>query len=219
MYILVIGCSEVGYHLTKALLASRHEVLVIENNYTRCELLNEELGSVAFQGDGTDQLTLKKAGANRADVLVATTNRDETNLVACQIAKHVYQIDRTIALIKDPKNEPIFQIMGIDAVINSTHLILDNLEEQLPGRPLMRLMNLRSSSMELVTITIPEDANVLGQRLGQVELPPRSYISLVVKATGVERPSADLVLEPADEIIVVTPTGAEQTLYDILTGI
>ena len=162
MYILVIGCSEVGYHLTKALLASRHEVLVIENNHTRCELLNEELGSVAFQGDGTDQLTLKKAGANRADVFVATTNRDETNLVACQIAKHVYQIDRTIALIKDPKNEPIFQIMGIDAVINSTHLILDNLEEQIPGRPLMRLMNLRSSSMELVTITIPEDANVLG---------------------------------------------------------
>jgi len=219
MYILIIGCSEIGYHLTKALLASRHEVMVIEKNYRRCELLIEELGSVAFHGDGTDQLTLKKAGAIRADVLIATTDRDETNLVACQIAKHVYQTDWTIALIKDPKNEPIFQILGVDAVINSTHLILDNLEEQIPGRPLLRLMNLRSSSMELITITIPEDANVLGQRLGQVELPPRSYISLVVKASGVERPSANLVLEAADEIIAVTPSGGEQTLYDIFTGI
>mgnify|MGYP003324708707 CR=1 FL=1 len=102
---------------------------------------------------------------------------------------------------------------------NSTHLILDNLEEQIPGRPLLRFMNLRSSSMELVTISIPEDAHVLGQRLGQVELPPRSYISLVVKPSGVERPSADLILEAADEIIAVTPSGGEATLYDILTEI
>ena len=150
MYILVIGCSAVGYHLTKALLASRHEVMVVEKSHTRYELLREELGSVAFLGDGTDQLALDKAGATRADVLIATTDRDETNLVACQIAKHVYQTNRTIALIKDPKNEPIFQILGVDAVINSTHLILDNLEEQILGRPLLRLMNLRSSSMELV---------------------------------------------------------------------
>ena len=194
-------------------------MVVVEHSHTRYELLREELGSVAFPGDGTDPLALEKAGANRADILIATTDRDETNLVACQIAKHVYQTNRTIALIKDPKNEPIFQILGIDAVINSTHLILDNLEEQILGRPLLRLMNLRSSSMELVSITIPEDANVMGQRLGKVELPPRSYISLVVKPSGVERPSADLILEAADEIIAVTPSGGEQTLYDILTGI
>ena len=219
MYILVIGCSEVGYHLTKALLAAGHEVVVVEKSQVRCELLTEELGSVALQGDGTDQMTLKRAGAGRADVLVAATDRDETNLVACQLAKHVYQTGRTMALIKDPKNETIFQILGVDAVVNSTHLILESLEERIPGRPLLRLMNLRSSSMELVSITIPEDAGVLGQRLGQVELPPRSFISLVVKASGVERPSADLVLEAEDEILAVTPSGGEQTIYDILTGI
>ena len=78
MYILVIGCSEVGYHLTKALLASGHEVVVVEKSRARCDLLTEELGSVALQGDGTDQITLKQAGANRADVVIATTDRPMT---------------------------------------------------------------------------------------------------------------------------------------------
>ena len=219
MYILVIGCSEVGYHLTKALLASGHEVVVVEKSRARCDLLTEELGSVALHGDGTNQITLKQAGASRADVVIAATDRDETNLVACQVAKHVFHTARTMALIKDPKNEPIFQILGVDVVVNSTHLILESLEERIPGRPLLRLMNLRSSSMELVSITIPEDAGVVGRRLGDVELPPRSFISLVVKSNGVERPSGDLVLDAEDEIIAVTPSGGEQTLYDILTGI
>ncbi len=219
MFILVIGCSEVGYHLTKALLASGHEVVVVEQNHVRCELLNEELGSVALQGDGTDQQTLRKGGADRADVLIAATDRDEANLVACQMAKHVFQTSRTMALIKDPKNEPIFQILGVDVVVNSTHLILESLEERIPGRPLLRLMNLRSSSMELVSITIPHDAGLVGKRLGEVELPPRIFISLVVKASRVEPPSADLLLEAEDEIIAVTPSGGEQILYDILTGI
>ena len=219
MYTLVIGCSEVGYHLTKALLASGHEVVVVDKSRVRCELLTEELGSVALLGDGTDQITLKQAGANRADVVVAATDRDETNLVACQMAKHVFHTARTMALIKDPKNEPIFQILGVDVVVNSTHLVLESLEERIPGRPLLRLMNLRSSSMELVSITIPEDAGVVGRRLGEVELPPRSFISLVVKTSGVERPSGDLILDAEDEIIAVTPSGGEQSLYDILTGV
>lgn len=219
MYILVIGCSAIGYHLTKALLASGHEVMVVEKNQVRCDMLTEELGSVALQGDGADESTLKEAGATRADLLIAATGRDETNLVACQLARHVFQTSRTMALIKDPKNEPIFQILGVDVVINSTHLILENLEERIPGRTFLRLMNLRSSAIGLVSITIPEDAAVVGRRLEEVELPPRSFISLVVKTNGVESPSGDLVLEAEDEIIAVTPSGGEQILYDILTGV
>ena len=219
MYILVIGCSETGYHLTKALLASGNEVMVVEKSRVRCEMLTGELGSVALQGDGTDESTLKRAGATRADVVIAATSRDETNLVACQLAKHVFRTSRTMALIKDPKNEPIFQILGVDVVINSTHLILESLEERIPGQTFLRLMNLRSSSMGLMSITIPGDARVVGRRLDDVELPPRSFISLVVTTNGVERPSGDLVLEAEDEIIAVTPNGGEQTLYDILTGV
>jgi trk system potassium uptake protein TrkA len=107
MYILIVGCSEVGYHLTKALLASGHEVVAIEKNRSRFQFLTDELGSVAFAGDGAEERTLKQAGITRADVLVAVTGRDETNLVICQMAKHIFRVPRTMALVKDPKNAPL----------------------------------------------------------------------------------------------------------------
>ena len=219
MYILIVGCSEVGYHLTKALLASGHEVVVVEKNRDRYQLLTDELGSVAFAGDGTEERTLRHAGITRADVLVAVSGRDETNLVICQMAKHVFQVPRTMALVKDPKNEPIFHLLGVDVVVNEIHQILASFEEGVPGRPFVHLMNLRVAGMELVSVSIPEDADIVGKRLGEVELPPNSFISLVVKKGGAELPSDVLVLEPEDELVAVTRTGDEQTLYDILTGV
>lgn len=219
MYIVIVGCSEVGYHLTKALLASGHEVVVVEKRAERCQLLSEESGIVSLQGDGTDERTLRKSGITRADVLVAVAGRDETNLVICQMAKHIFQVPRTMALIKDPKNEPIFHVLGVDVVVNAIHQILASFEEGVPGQPLIHLLNLRIQGLELVSVSVPNDAAIVGKRLREIELPPGSFISLVVKKGGAELPSDGLVLEPEDELVAVTPTGQEQVLYDILTGV
>lgn len=219
MYMVIVGCSEVGYHLTKMVLASGHEVIVVEKNRSRCQLLIDELGSVAIQGDGTDEHTLRHAGITRADVLVAVTGSDETNLVICQMTKHIFQVPRTMALIKDPKNEPIFHVLGVDVVVNAVHQILASFEEGVPGRPLVHLMNLRVQGMELVSVSLPEDSGILGKRLGEVELPPSSFISLVVKKSVAHLANDALVMEVDDELVAVTRAGDEQIVYDILTGV
>ena len=217
MYFLIVGCSEAGYHLSKALLASEHEVAVVEKNTARHRILADELGSVAFAGDGTDEGTLKRAGVTRADAVVAVTGRDETNLVICQIAKHVFNVPRTMVLVKDPKNEPLFHILGVDVIVNEVHQILLSFEEGVPGRPFVHLMNLQAPGRELVSVAIPEGASLVGKRLRDVELPPNSMIALVVKKNRVELPSSAVVLEAEDELVAVTQSNDEQTLYDILT--
>ena len=172
MYILIVGCSESGFHLTKMLLASGHEVVVIDKDRERCQLLSDDSGVVTVQGDGATERTLRQAGITRADIVIATTDRDETNLVICQLSKGIFGVPRTMALIKDPKNEPIFHVMGVDVVVNAIHLILASFEEGIPGRPLIHLMNLRVPETELISVSLPEDAAVVGKRLGEVELPP-----------------------------------------------
>ena len=219
MYVVIVGCSESGYHLSKALIAGGHEVVVVEKNAERYHLLNEELGSVALLGDGTDEATLKGAGIARADVVVSLTGADATNLVISQMTRHIFQVPRTMALIKDPKNEPIFHEIGVDVVVNSTHLVLASLEEGVPGRPLVHLMNLRVPGMELVSVSIPEDANIIGKPLNEIELPPNSFITLMVKKSGATLPTGRSVVEPSDELVAVVPEGEEQILYDILTGV
>ena len=219
MYVVIVGCSESGYHLSKALIAGGHEVVVVEKNAERYHLLNEELGSVALLGDGTDEATLKRAGIARADMVVSLTGADATNLVISQMTRHIFQVPRTMALIKDPKNEPIFHEIGVDVVVNSTHLVLASLEEGVPGRPLVHLMNLRVPGMELVSVSIPEDANIIGKPLNEIELPPNSFITLMVKKSGATLPTGRSVVEPSDELVAVVPEGEEQILYDILTGV
>ena len=219
MYVVIVGCNESGYHLSKAMIAGGHEVVVVDKNPERYQLLNEELGSVALLGDGTDEVTLKRAGIARADVVVSLTGADATNLVISQMTKHIFQVPRTMALIKDPKNEPIFHLTGVDVVVNSTHLVLASLEEGIPGRPLVHLMNLRVPGMELVSVSIPADSNIIGKRLSEIELPPNSFITLMVKKTGATLPTGRSVVEPEDELVAVTLEGDEQILYDILTGV
>ena len=81
------------------------------------------------------------------------------------------------------------------------------------------MMNLRVPGMELVSVSIPEDANIIGRPLNEIELPPNSFITLMVKKGGATLPTGRSVVEPSDELVAVVPEGEEQILYDILTGV
>ena len=219
MYIVIVGCSEVGFYLSRALAATGHEVAVIEREPERYQLLTENIGIVALLGDGSDPIVLRRAGMDRADAVVALTGADATNLVICQIAKHISDKPRTVTVVKDPKNEPIFAEMGIDMVVNSVHLALGALEAGVPGQPLRHLMTMHQRDMELVSVSVPNGADVVGKRISELGLPPSSFISLIVKDGQPSLPSGQTVVEADDEIIAVTPMGDEQVLYDILTGV
>ena len=219
MYIVLVGCGRVGYHLTRALLAVGHEVLIIERDQQRYEALREELGSVALRGDGTDVGVLKEAGITRADVVIAVTSRDEDNLAISQLAKGLSHDSKTIAVVRDPQNEALFKLLDVGVTVNSTHLIMTSIEEEIPGHALVHLMNLRAPQTELVSINIPPDAAAVGSPLTEIDLPPSSFVSLVVKHEGAFLPSQDVVLEAGDEVVAVTIPEEEQILYETLTGV
>ena len=218
MYIVVMGYGEVGYHLARALLAIGHEVLIIERDPLRCEAIREELGSIALHGDGSEVPVQKKAGLARADAFIAAGG-DADNLAACQIAKHVFSTPKTVALVSWPENEALFKTLGVDVVINGTNMVLSTIEEELPGRSLLHLTDLKSGGKKMVSISIPQDATTVGRPLEEIELPPNSFISLLVTGDGPHLPSDDLVLHPEDEVIAVTTPDEEQLLHEMLTGI
>jgi trk system potassium uptake protein TrkA len=235
MYIVIVGCGNVGSHLTRTLLAIGHEVLVIEKDPQRCKSIRDELGDLMLQGDGTHVQVLKEAGTSRADVVIAVTSRDEDNLATCQISKHLFRVPKTIALVIDPSNEALFKLLGVDTAINSTHLILTTIEEEIPGHALVHLMDFRIRERDranegsppalsmnphlLVSINVPSDSAVARRSLGDIDLPPNSFVSLVVKAQGPVLPSDDLIIDPGDDVLVVTSSEEEQLLYETLTGV
>ncbi len=219
MYIIVVGGGRVGYYLTKALLSEGHEVLVLERNVTICEALNEELGSICMRGDGCETTTLSEVGTGRSDMLIAVTGDDEDNLVACQVAKHLFHVPRTIARIRNPKNEDIFKKLGIDVTINNTNIILENIEEEVPTHSLTHLRDIRDRGLELVQVRIPENAGTVGKTIKQLELPKDSVLSLIIrKSRRPIVPSSNTILQAEDQVIVVTSHESEDELRATLRG-
>ena len=119
-----------------------------------------------------ESLIERSSGASRADAFVAVTGSDETNLIACQLAKTKFGVAHTVSVVKDTKNDPLFHILGINVVINSTHNIVSSLEEAIPGKPLLHLTQSKIAGLELISVSIPSDSAIAGQTLANLELPP-----------------------------------------------
>jgi trk system potassium uptake protein TrkA len=218
MYIVIVGGGEVGYHLAKILLTDGQEVLILEQDAARSEKLADELGSVVLRGDGCEAATLQTVGTARADMLVAVTDDDARNLVACQVAKHRFNVPRTIARLTNPRNKNIFKILGVDVTVCSTELILAHIEQELPSHPLIPLLKLKSGNLEVIEVKIPPGSKVIGKKLRSFQLPKGSAVLLVVNKTkGPQIPSEDIVIAAEDEVVAITQAENEEAIRSILS--
>ena len=181
MYIIVVGGGRLGYYLTKALIDEGHEVLIIEKDASFCQVITSEMGSVCLHGDGCEAAILDDAGTGRADMLIAVTGDDEDNLVACQVAKHKFNVPRTISRIRNPKNEAIFKKLGIDVTVSSTNIILEHIEREVPSHPLMHLLDIQGEGLGIVEIKIPLDSAAVGKQVKELSLPRDSILSLIIR--------------------------------------
>src|SRR5665811_2104954 len=149
MFVLVVGGGKVGYYLTKELIESGHEVVLMERDAARASQIADEVGSIVVPQDGCEGKYLGEAGCNRADIVAAVTGDDEDNLVICQMAKHHFDVPRTIARVNNPKNEALFRHLGVDELISPTRMILGSIEQDIPVHELLHLAPL-SHEFELV---------------------------------------------------------------------
>lgn len=217
MYIIIVGGGRVGYYLAKQLVEDGHEVLVIEKDAAKCQQITDELGDIALRGDGCEGTTLEAAGTGRADLFIAVTGDDEDNLVACQVAKNKFDVRRTVARINNPKNEVIFKKLGIDTTVSSTALILANIEQELPSHPLIPLLTIKGSGLEIVEVKVPPSSAIVGKRLGEVLLPQQCLITLIIDEEGVPRvPTSDTTIRAGDEVVAVTRSESKDALRLVL---
>lgn len=220
MYIVIVGAGTVGYALALELQGlADHEVVLVDRDRSRAADLREELGEMIAHGDGTEVVFLDSVGTRRADMLIAVTGDDGTNLVACQVAKHWFKVDRTIARVNNPRNEELFRRLGIDSTVSATGAIMAQIEVDLPEHTLVPLMRLHDSGLQLVDLHVLEGSGAAGQAIRSLPLPPQTLITLVVDAAGQPRvPSGDTVLHPGDEVIAVIPHVAEPDLRRLISG-
>jgi trk system potassium uptake protein TrkA len=212
VYIIVGGGGKVGFYLTRELIGQGHEVLLIERSASRCEMIANELGNVVLRGNADEASVLAEAGANRADVVVAVTGDDEDNLVICQVAKRRFSVARAVARINNPKNESIFRLLGIDATVSSTDLILSVIEQEIPSQSLVPLLRLRHADVEVLDIILPKDSSLDGTAVRDLRMPPESLVAIVIREGQPIFPTGSTTLRSGDEILALTRSAHEEDL-------
>jgi trk system potassium uptake protein TrkA len=220
MYIIIVGGGRSGYNLLKALLNEGHEVLVLEKDSRICKTITDELGSVCFRGDGCEAATLAEVGTGRADMVVAVTGDDEDNLVACQVAKHKHNVPRTIARIRNPQNAALFKKLGVDVTVNSTDLILEVIEREVPTHPVTQLLSIEEKGLVIVDVKITPGSSTVGKTVKDLSLPKESKLAIIIPGQGnAHVPTASTVLLAGDQVIAVTTPESKEALRAALLGI
>lgn len=116
MFVIIMGCGRLGAQLATTLEQEGHEVTILDLDKYAFDHLPPGFKGHKLLGDGTDQDTLRRAGAERADAFVSATRGDNRNALAAQVAKHVFQIQRVGSVIFDPIREEVYRGLGLRTI-------------------------------------------------------------------------------------------------------
>jgi len=213
MYVLIAGGGKVGANLTRSLLRAGNEVTLIEQRSYRYDRLEAEFEHQVVRGDATELFVLERAGIKRPpDLLVAATGDDEDNIVICQIAREKYGVQKVIARINDPRNQPYFDLLGITPTVSATGAIMALIEHEVPEHGLIQLLELRQENLEIVELTIDKGSACVGKNIDMVRLPEGARLISVVRAGKAEIADGETQLEAGDQVLAILESGKEDEL-------
>lgn len=115
-FIVIIGCGRLGANLANTLSNHNGNVLIMDTTKDSFRRLSADFGGLAVVGDGIDLDALKNAQIEKASVVIAVTNDDNTNIMIAQLARDMFHVKRVIARLYDPERESVYQELGIDTI-------------------------------------------------------------------------------------------------------
>lgn len=207
MRIVLVGAGEVGYSVARDLASDGHEIIVVENDEERAQRVENDLDVIVIRGNGARPSVLERAGVKSGcddvQLLIACTNRDEVNIMACWIAKKVgvrHVIARAVGL-EFTDNDTWARGLGIDIMISPERSVAKEIEELLEVRGALHAAELAGGKAGIYVFRVAEDSPMCGLPLFEVRNRNKQLITLIVCIQRDAKsfvPKAKDVLRPGD---------------------
>ncbi len=215
MKVVIVGAGEVGYHIALFLSREKIDVVVIDSNKDNLKRVSNDLDVATIDGHGGSPAVLKEAGLDGADILLAVTNSDETNMIACLVAKALFKVKRKIARIRDAEylNNAILlnkYNLNIDPAI-SPELESAKAIIRLVGVPLASVVeDFEDGIVKVVGYKIPSGSYLIGDSLKDLNAKAgfRFLIGIIHRDNTIIIPSGKDRLQDGD--IIYFPVLNEQ---------
>ncbi len=207
-----MGAGEVGFQLAKFLSAENIDVVVVDKNKKKLKKISEVLDVALTEGEGGSPSVLKQAGADEADILLAVTDMDEANMIACLVAKVMFQIPRNVARIRNLEyfsNDILLQSLGINPAISP---------EIEAAKAVIRLIEVpfaadvddfEDGKVKIIGFRIPSDSQLIGKAFKALNLKkPKILIGAIQRGHKIIIPSGNDTLKKND--IIYLPVRMEE---------
>lgn len=211
MYVVIIGAGEVGFHIATMLTQEGHEVALIDRDPESIRRASEELDVLTILGNGASKRVLQQARVSAANILVAATDSDEVNMIACMAAKHV-GVPLTIARVRNPdyldNNASVStEFTGIDYVIQPEMALAEEIAKiaELPGA--LDVETFANGQVHMIEVQVDERSKAVDKQLFKIGLPKNVLLTAVLREDDMTIPTGQTVLRARDRVFL---TGKRQ---------
>ena len=217
MRIAIAGAGNVGRSIAQELIGNGHQIMLIERQASA--LRPERVPQAEWiLADACELSSLQEADLAGCDVVVAATGDDKVNLVVSLLAKTEFAVNRVVARVNRAENEWLFtEQWGVDVSVSTPRLLAALVEEAVSVGDLVRLMSLEQGRASLNELTLAGDSPVVGRTVGEVEWPSDTALVAILRGGRVLVPSAQMPLEPGDELLVVATADRDGELDALLS--
>lgn len=224
MRIMIIGAGAVGFHLARRLSEEHQDVVVVEADAERAEVVEEHLDVMTVTGNGASLPVLERGGIESTDLLLAVTSKDEVNLVAC-LAGSRLGVGVKVARISNPEYHEAGSALsreqlGIDLMINPERECAWETFQLLNSEAATDLAQFAGGRLQLIGLRVRPGARVAGKSLAELdeEMPDRGYVTVAIVRDGeTEIPRGGSRIEAGDQIFLMAPA-AEMPTIPALAG-
>jgi len=209
MKIIIVGAGEVGFTIAQRLSEENHDVVVIEMDQNKVRQIQSVIDVQAILGSGTSPSVLQEAGIKESDIIVAATDSDEANLIACFYAQHLTDYITKIARIKNPeymKHREIFRqdFLNIDLIINPKSEMVASMLRLMEVPWASEVIDFVDGRIKLIGITIEDNSPVLGRTLSSLnDYQHAILVGVIVRGEKVMIPGGQDTIQPNDLIYCV----------------
>jgi len=206
MYIIVVGCGNLGYYVTEMLISENHDVVVIEKNVLRSQKVADDLDIITITGDATEPSVLEKAGIDNADILISLTEVDETNLIVGLMSKELGVKTVAVSLSKVHYHGPIIKKLGIDLVIHPEAAAAGYITQLVTQPDVLDLSFFSKGDAEIVELALDDNSSYIGKTVKHFneKIPGETKTIGLYRAGKFLFTVDDMILEKSDKLLVIS---------------
>ncbi|MFC4257596.1 Trk system potassium transporter TrkA [Marinobacter lacisalsi] len=214
MKIIILGAGQVGGSLAENLANEANDITVIDSDGVRLRELQDRLDIRTVQGFASYPTVLRQAGAEDADMLIAVTNSDETNMVACQVAFSLFKTPSKISRVRANAYLARKELFGengfpVDVLISPEHLVTQHITRLIEYPGALQVLEFSNGLVRLVAIRATEGGPLVGHELSYLRTHmPRidTRVAAIFRKDRPIIPQGDTVIEDGDEVFFIAGT-------------